>query len=94
MDDEDGDGLAKFGACFHYTEAEGDDLRGQQEIDDFGRVVLHESADNAEGGQAEVLEGARLGSGVEEGVEVERDVCLRKRQLEDRALGCRVILTV
>lgn len=74
LHDEDGDGLTQLGAGLHDAQAERDDLGREQEVDDFGAVVLDQRADDAEGSQAEVLEGAGLGGGVEEGVEEEGDV--------------------
>lgn len=73
--DEDGDCLAQLRPGLHDTETEGDDFGGEQEVDDFGAVVLDESADHTEGGQAEVFEGPRFRGRVEEGVEEEGDMC-------------------
>jgi hypothetical protein len=42
LDDEDGDGFGEFGAGLHDAEAEGDDLGGEEEVDDVGVVVLLE----------------------------------------------------
>ena len=75
LDDEDGDRLAELGAGLHDAEAERDDLGGEEEVDHVGGVVLNESADHAERGQAQVFEGAGFGGCVEEGVEEERDMC-------------------
>jgi len=60
LDDEDGDGLAELRASLHDTEAERDDLRGEEKVDDLGRVVLDQSANDTERGQTEVLEGPRF----------------------------------
>lgn len=40
MDDENRDGLAELGTCFHDPEAEGDDFGGEEEVDYVGIVVL------------------------------------------------------
>lgn len=74
LDNEDGDGLAKFGAGLHDAQAERDDFGGEQEVDDFRRVVLDKSADDTETGQAQVFERSRLGRSVEEWVQEQRDV--------------------
>ena len=74
LDNEDGNGLAELRAGLHDAEAQGDDLGGQQEVDDLGRVVLDQSADHTQGSEAEVFEGSRLGGRVEEWVEEKRDV--------------------
>ena len=75
LDDEDGDGFAELRASLHNTEAKRDDLRGKEKVDDLGRVVLDQSANDTERGQTEVLEGPRFGGSVEERVEKKRDVC-------------------
>lgn len=74
LNNEDGDRLGQLGACLHDPQTERDYLGGQEEVDDLGRVVFDESTDDAEAGQAQVLEGTRLGRGVEEGIEIEGDV--------------------
>lgn len=40
LDDKDGHRLAQLRARLHDTQAEGDDLGGEQEVDDVRRVVL------------------------------------------------------
>ena len=74
LHDEDGHRLAQLRARLHDAKAQRDDLGGQQKVDDLGRVVLDQGADNAEGCEAEVLEWAGLGCRVEKGVEEERKV--------------------
>lgn len=74
LHDEDGDGLAKLRASLHDSKAEGDDLGGEEKVDDVGGVVLDERADDAEAGEPQVFERSRLGRRVEEGIEEERDV--------------------
>lgn len=71
---EDGHGLAEFRPGLHDPEAERNDLRGQEEIDHIGRVILHQSTDHAQGGKTEILKRARLGGSVQEGVQEKRDV--------------------
>lgn len=56
LHNEDGHGLAQLRACFHYTQAQGDDLGCQQKVDDLGRVVLDERTNDAQRREAEVLE--------------------------------------
>ena len=78
LHDEDGDGLAEFGAGLHDAEAERDDFGGEEEVYHVCAVVFDEGADDAEGGEAQVFEGTRFGGRVEEGVEEEGDVgCVR-----------------
>ena len=80
LDDEDGDGFAELRPRLHDAEAEGDDLGGEEEVYDFGRVVLNQGPDHSERRQAEVLEGTRLRRRVEEWIEVEGDVRWRSGQ--------------
>jgi hypothetical protein len=68
LHDKNGDGLGELGAGFHDSEAERDNLGGEEEVDDFTRVILDECADDAEGCKTKVFEGSRFGSGIEEGV--------------------------
>lgn len=74
LHDEDGDGLAELRARLHDAQTERNDLSGQQEVDDLGRVVLDKGANDTEAGEAEVFEGSRLGRRVEEGIEIEGNV--------------------
>lgn len=60
LNDEDSNGLAKLRSSLHDTEAERNDLSGQEEVDDFCRVILDQSTDDTERCQAEVLKGPRL----------------------------------
>lgn len=57
LHDEDCDRFAQLGPRLHNTEAERDDLGGEEEVDDFGAVVFDEGADHAQGGQAKIFEG-------------------------------------
>lgn len=68
LHNEDSNSLTKLRACLHNTKAERDDLGCEEKVDHLGGVVLDERTDDTQGGQAEVLEGTRLGRGVEEGV--------------------------
>lgn len=72
--DKDGDRLAELRARLHDPQAQRDDLGSKEEIDDLRGVVLDKSADNAEGGEAEVLKRSRLRRGVEEWIEKQRNV--------------------
>lgn len=72
--DEDRNGLAELGTRLHDAQAERYDFGGQEEVDDFGRIVLYECADNAERCQAKILERSRLGCRVQEGIEEEWNV--------------------
>ncbi len=40
LDDEDGNGLAKFGPGLHDAQTEGDDFGGEEEVDHFRAVVF------------------------------------------------------
>jgi hypothetical protein len=60
LNDEDSNGLAELRSSLHDTEAERNDLGGQEEIDDFCRVILDQSADDSKRRQAEVFKGPRL----------------------------------
>lgn len=71
---EDGHSLAELRSGLHDAEAEGDDLGGQEKVDDFGRIILDKGTNDAEAGQSQVLERPRLRCCVEEGIEVEGDV--------------------
>lgn len=74
LDDEDGHGLTKFRARLHDAQAERDDLGCEEEVDDLGRIILNEGADNTQASETKVFERSRLGGGVEEGVEEEGNV--------------------
>lgn len=74
LNNEDGNGLTQFGSSLHDSEAQGDDFGGQQEVDDLGRVILDKSTNDTERGETKVFKGSRLGRGVQEGVEVKRDM--------------------
>lgn len=68
LHNEDSNSLTKLRTCLHNTKAKRDDLGCEEEVYHLGGVVLDERTDDTQGGQAEVLEGTRLGRGVEEGV--------------------------
>lgn len=74
LHDKDGDSLAKLGSGLHDAQAEGNDFGGQQEVDDLGRIVLDERANDTEAGEPEVLERTRFGGGVKERIEIEGNV--------------------
>lgn len=52
---EDGHRLAEFTAGLHDAETKRDDLGGEEKVDDFARVVLDQSTNHAERGQAQVF---------------------------------------
>lgn len=66
--------LAEFGPSLHDAEAKRNYFSRQEEVDHVRRVILHQCADNTEGGESQVLEGTRLGGGVKEWIEEKRDV--------------------
>lgn len=74
LNDEDSDSLAKLGTRLHDAQTKRDDLGGQQEVDDLGGIVLNQGTNDAKRGEAQVLEGARFGGGVQKGVQVQRDM--------------------
>lgn len=74
LDNENGYSLTELTASLHDAQAQRDDLRGKKEVDDIRRVVLNERANDTEGSEAQIFERARLGGGIEEWVEEERDV--------------------
>lgn len=74
LNDENSNGLGQLGACLHDSQAQRNDLGGQEKVDNLGRIVLDKGANYSKTGKAKILEGARLGGGVEKGVEVQRDM--------------------
>ena len=44
LNDEDGDSLGQFGTSLHDAQAQGNDFRGQEEVDDGSVVVLLNSS--------------------------------------------------
>lgn len=70
LHDEDGDSLAELRAGLHNSQTERNNLGGQQEVDDLGRVVLDKSANDTETGKPEVLERARFGGRVKEWIKI------------------------
>jgi hypothetical protein len=56
LNDEDSDSLAKLGTSLHDTQAQRNDLGGQEEVDNLGGVVLDECSNDAKGGESKVLE--------------------------------------
>lgn len=40
LNDEDGDSLGQFGTSLHDAQAQGNDFRGQEEVDDGGVIIL------------------------------------------------------
>lgn len=74
LHNEDGHRLAKLRASLHDAKTKRDDLGGEEEVDHIRRIVFDESANHAQRSQAQVFEGARLGSSVEKRVEEKRNV--------------------
>jgi hypothetical protein len=75
LDDEDSNSLAELRSSLHDAETEGDDFGGEKEVDDLGGVILHQGADHAERGQAQIFKRSRFRGGVEERVQEERNMC-------------------
>jgi len=74
LDNEDGDRLAELRTRLHDPKAKRNDLSGEKEVDDLGRIILDQRTDDAKGSQAEVLEWTRLRRRVEERIKEERNV--------------------
>ena len=74
LEDEGGHSLAQLRPALHDPKAEWNDLGGQKKVDHLLLVRLDEGSDDPEWGETEVLEWSGLADGVEERVEVERDV--------------------
>ena len=68
LDDENRNGFAQFRTGLHDAKAEGNDLRGEQEIDHVRGVILHQSPNDTQRGETKVFERAGLRGRVEEGV--------------------------
>lgn len=52
LDNKYGDGLAQLRAGLHDAKAERNDLRGKEEVDHIGRIVLHKGTDDTERSEA------------------------------------------
>lgn len=87
LHNEYGHRLAELRARLHDAEAERDDLGGQEEVDDVGRVVLDQGTDDAEAREAQVFKGPRLGRRVEEGVQEEGDVGCESTSARERVIS-------
>ena len=48
LHNEDGHGFAELAPGFHHSQAEGDDLGREQEVNDVGGVVFDQSTNDAE----------------------------------------------
>ena len=81
LDNEDGDGLAEFGAGLHDAETQGNNLGRKEEVNNIRRIIFNQRTNDTERREAEIFERARLGSCVQEGVEEERNVGCSKRGL-------------
>jgi hypothetical protein len=60
LKDEGGDGFRQFRAALHDPQAQRDDFGGEQERDDFLLVGLHQSPDDSETRQTQILKRTRL----------------------------------
>jgi hypothetical protein len=74
LHDEDGHGLAQLRSSLHDAQAERNDLRGQQEVDNLSRVILHQSPNDAKTSQPKILERTRLRRRIQKWVQEEGDV--------------------
>ena len=80
LHNEGGDRLRQLRSGLHDAEAEGYYLGLEKKINDVSVIHLDKSANDAKGGEAQVLKGARLGLGVEERVEAEGDMSLEEKR--------------
>jgi hypothetical protein len=71
LHNENGHGLAELRSCLHNAQAKRDDLSSQQEVDDFGGIVLDKGTDDTQRSETEILEWPGLGRGIEKRVEKE-----------------------
>jgi hypothetical protein len=69
LDDEDGNGLAEFGAGFHDAEAQWDNFGCKKKVDNLGRIIFHQCSDDAEGRETKILKWARFRGGIEKWIE-------------------------
>lgn len=74
LHDEDRYRLAQLGTSFHDAEAERDDFGSKEEIDHIRRVILDKSTNNAQRGEAQIFERARLRSRVEKRIKEKRNM--------------------
>lgn len=74
LDNEDGNRLAELRARLHDAKTQRDDFGREEEVDDVGRIILHQGANHAQAGKSKVFERSRLGGRVEERIEEEGDV--------------------
>lgn len=79
--DVQGDSFADSLGGFDDTQAERNDLGGEQESNYLGIVVLHQGANNPQRGEPEVLVGLGVAAGVQERVQIEQDVAIEERQV-------------
>jgi hypothetical protein len=80
LQDKGGDSLAKLRAALHDSQAQRNNLGGEQEGDDFLLIGLDQSTDDTQRCESQVLEGASLAHGVEEWIEKQRKVGLQERR--------------
>jgi hypothetical protein len=68
LHDEYGHSFAKLGASFHDSQAQRDDFRCKEKVDDIGGIILDKSTDDTEGGQSQIFERSGLRGSIKEGV--------------------------
>ena len=87
LQDERGDRLGQFTAGLHDAQRQRNDLGGEKEIDHFGFVGLHQSADDAERREPKVFEWTRRRLHVQEWIEKERNIRLDEERARFRMRG-------
>lgn len=55
LDDENGHCFAQLGSSLHDSKAQRYNLRGKKKVDHIGRVVLDESTDDPQRGEAKIF---------------------------------------
>lgn len=74
LNDKDSNCFAQLRTGFHDTEAEGDNLGCEKEVDDIRRVILDQRSDHTKRGEAKVFERARFGGRIQEGIKKKWDM--------------------
>ena len=74
LDNEDGNGFTELGTRLHDAQAQRDDFGCQEEIDDLGRIILDESANDTKRRQTKIFKWTGLGCRIEKWIEEQRNV--------------------
>lgn len=74
LHDEYGDSLAKLRASLHNAKAQRYYLCGEKKVDDIGRIILDQGANDAKAREPQILKGPRFRRSIEEGIQEERNM--------------------